>query len=204
MDHDVDGVGRRGAGKSTLLKALLGFVPPDGGAGSLSVFGLDVAERSLKIRARLGYMPESDAHFPGLNAIALAQALVHDPDLLFLDEPTNGMDPKGRAEMLDLIRDLAQRKGVNVIVSSHVLPDVEAACDNVVRRAGPPTAAERADAGGCLRPRGGRVLTRPCRFTITVTPVTPEHGVPRGARGDRSVRWCSSCRVPCRTEALSS
>ena len=47
--------------------------------------------------------------------IKLAQALVHDPDLLFLDEPTNGMDPKGRDEMLELVRDLAHNKGVNLI-----------------------------------------------------------------------------------------
>jgi ABC-2 type transport system ATP-binding protein len=64
--------------------------------------------------------------------IKLAQALVHDPDLLFLDEPTNGMDPKGRDEMLDLIRDLARNKNVNLILSSHLLPDVEYTCDHVV------------------------------------------------------------------------
>ena len=64
--------------------------------------------------------------------IKLAQALVHDPDLLFLDEPTNGMDPKGRDEMLELIRDLAHRKGVNLILSSHLLPDVEYVCDHLV------------------------------------------------------------------------
>jgi len=64
--------------------------------------------------------------------IKLAQALVHDPDLLFLDEPTNGMDPKGRDEMLELIRDIAHNKGLNLILSSHLLPDVEYACDHVV------------------------------------------------------------------------
>ena len=61
--------------------------------------------------------------------IKLAQALVHDPDLLFLDEPTNGMDPKGRDEMLELVRDLGHNKGVNLILSSHLLPDVEYTCD---------------------------------------------------------------------------
>jgi ABC-2 type transport system ATP-binding protein len=64
--------------------------------------------------------------------IKLAQALVHDPDLLFLDEPTNGMDPKGRDEMLALIRDLGHNKRVNLILSSHLLPDVEFTCDHVV------------------------------------------------------------------------
>jgi ABC-2 type transport system ATP-binding protein len=64
--------------------------------------------------------------------IKLAQALVHDPDLLFLDEPTNGMDPRGRDEMLDLVRDIARNKSINVILSSHLLPDVEHTCDHVV------------------------------------------------------------------------
>jgi len=64
--------------------------------------------------------------------IKLAQALVHDPELLFLDEPTNGMDPKGRDEMLDLIRDLAHTKGISLILSSHLLPDVEYVCDHVI------------------------------------------------------------------------
>ena len=64
--------------------------------------------------------------------IKLAQALVHDPDLLFLDEPTNGMDPKGREEMLELILDIARNKGMNVILSSHLLPDVEHTCDHVM------------------------------------------------------------------------
>jgi ABC-2 type transport system ATP-binding protein len=172
-------LGPNGAGKSTLLKALLGFLKPE--TGTMAVLGLDVATSPLEIRARLGYMPESDAHIPGMNAVSfvaycgqlaglpaadamqrahevlyyvglgearyrnletystgmkqrikLAQALVHDPDLLFLDEPTNGMDPKGRDEMLELIRDLAHNKNVNLILSSHLLPDVEYTCDHVV------------------------------------------------------------------------
>jgi len=64
--------------------------------------------------------------------IKLAQALVHGPGILFLDEPTNGLDPKGRMEMLALIRDLARRKGVNVVLSSHLLRDVEETCTSVV------------------------------------------------------------------------
>jgi ABC-2 type transport system ATP-binding protein len=162
-----------------MIKALLGFIVPD--QGRMRILGLDVAVSSLEIRARVGYMPESDAHIPGMNAVSfvaycgelaglprvdamqrahevlfyvglgearyrnvetystgmkqrikLAQALVHDPDLLFLDEPTNGMDPRGRDEMLELVRDLAHHKGVSLVLSSHVLPDVEYACDDVV------------------------------------------------------------------------
>jgi ABC-2 type transport system ATP-binding protein len=62
----------------------------------------------------------------------LAQALVHDPDLLLLDEPTNGLDPKGREEMLTLIHDVATRRGMSLILCSHLLRDVERVCENVV------------------------------------------------------------------------
>ncbi|HBP20366.1 MAG TPA: hypothetical protein DEA08_21565 [Planctomycetes bacterium] len=64
--------------------------------------------------------------------VKLAQALVHDPELVFLDEPTNGLDPKARLEMLRLIRELAHERGVTVVLSTHLLPDVEAICDEVV------------------------------------------------------------------------
>jgi ABC-2 type transport system ATP-binding protein len=64
--------------------------------------------------------------------IKLAQALVHGPKLLFLDEPTNGLDPAGRDDMLRLIRDISHGKGVNVVVSSHLLPDIERTCDQVI------------------------------------------------------------------------
>src|SRR3954467_6559380 len=172
-------LGPNGAGKSTMIKTLLGFLVPE--RGRMRVLGLDVAASPLEIRARVGYMPENDAHIPGMNAVSfvaycgelaglprvdamqrahevlfyvglgearyrtvetystgmkqrlkLAQALVHDPDLLLLDEPTNGMDPKGREEMLALVYDLGHRKSINLIVSSHLLPDVEYACDEVV------------------------------------------------------------------------
>lgn len=64
--------------------------------------------------------------------IKLAQALVHGPKLLFLDEPTNGLDPAGRDDMLKLVRDVSHGKGINVMVSSHLLPDIERTCDNVI------------------------------------------------------------------------
>ncbi len=64
--------------------------------------------------------------------LKLASAIVHDPRLLILDEPTNGMDPAGRQDILDLARDLAHNKGMSVLFSSHLLPDVEAVCDYVM------------------------------------------------------------------------
>ncbi len=68
--------------------------------------------------------------------LKLASAIVHDPKLLILDEPTNGMDPAGRVEVLELARDLAQNKDMSVLFSSHLLPDVESVCDHVLVLAG--------------------------------------------------------------------
>jgi ABC-2 type transport system ATP-binding protein len=62
----------------------------------------------------------------------LAQAIVHHPKLLLLDEPTTGLDPRAREEMLHLIRDIAHGKGIDVLLSTHILPDVEAVCDHVI------------------------------------------------------------------------
>ena len=64
--------------------------------------------------------------------LKLASAIVHDPRLLILDEPTNGMDPAGREELLELTRDLARNKGMSLLFSSHLLPDVESVCDYVM------------------------------------------------------------------------
>ena len=64
--------------------------------------------------------------------LRMAQSLVHDPELIFLDEPTNGLDPKGRDEVLQLIRDLAHVHGKSIVLCSHLLPDVESVCDHVV------------------------------------------------------------------------
>ncbi len=64
--------------------------------------------------------------------VKLAQAMVHDPQLYVFDEPTTGLDPRGRAEMLSLVGKIAASQGRNVILSSHLLPDVESICRYVV------------------------------------------------------------------------
>lgn len=64
--------------------------------------------------------------------VKLAQALVHDPVLILLDEPTAGLDPTGRTEMLNLIRRIAREFGISVVLSTHLMQDVERTCDNIV------------------------------------------------------------------------
>ncbi len=64
--------------------------------------------------------------------LKLAQALVHDPRLLFLDEPTSNLDPQGRKDILELIVDIISRKDIHVVISSHILSDIESVCARVV------------------------------------------------------------------------
>jgi ABC-2 type transport system ATP-binding protein len=64
--------------------------------------------------------------------VKLAQALVHDPDIVFLDEPTNGLDPSGREHILSLIASLWRELGITVVMSSHLLHDIERVCDRVI------------------------------------------------------------------------
>jgi ABC-2 type transport system ATP-binding protein len=64
--------------------------------------------------------------------VKLAQSIVHDPDLVFLDEPTAGMDPQGREEMLELVERIYRSLGISVVFSSHILEDIERVCDYVV------------------------------------------------------------------------
>ena len=74
-----------------------------------------------------------DSYSTGMKQrLKLASALSHDPKLLILDEPTNGMDPKGREELIEMSRDLTRNKGMSLIFSSHLLPDVEAVCEFVM------------------------------------------------------------------------
>jgi ABC-2 type transport system ATP-binding protein len=64
--------------------------------------------------------------------LKLAQAIVHDPRLLFLDEPTSNLDPQGRKEILELILDISSKKDIQVLLSSHILSDIETICPFVV------------------------------------------------------------------------
>lgn len=64
--------------------------------------------------------------------VKLAQALVHDPAFVFLDEPTAGLDPMGREEMLTLIRKTHREFGISVLLSSHLMADVERTCDRII------------------------------------------------------------------------
>jgi ABC-2 type transport system ATP-binding protein len=133
------------------IRQAVGFVPEDeclfpavsgvefvAYAGELAgMKSKDAMQRSHEVLNYVGlgearYRPVESYSTGMKQRLKLASAIVHDPKLLILDEPTNGMDPAGRQEMLELARDLSRHKGMSLLFSSHLLPDVEAVCDHVL------------------------------------------------------------------------
>lgn len=133
------------------VRALIGYMPegdavmPELTALQYATFagelcGLPRAEATARAHQVLHYVGLGEARYRRLGSystgmkqrVRLAQALVGDPKLLLLDEPTSGLDPRGRDEMLQLILDIPSRTGASVILSTHILPDVEKVCDQVV------------------------------------------------------------------------
>src|SRR6202011_2392903 len=138
-------------GRRLDIRQAVGFAPEDeclfpGVAGIESVAyagelcGMSWKNAMQRAHEVLNYVGLGEARYRAVESystgmkqrLKLASAIVHDPRLLILDEPTNGMDPAGREELLELCRDLSRNKGMSLIFSSHLLPDVEAVCDYVV------------------------------------------------------------------------
>ncbi|MCD6457847.1 MAG: ABC transporter ATP-binding protein [Thermoproteales archaeon] len=161
-------LGRNGAGKSTLIHVLMGTVLPTSGKGT--VLGYDIVKESLKIREKVGFMPEGLGFYEDLTAeqnlmaiarliglkkptesvreclklvglweyrqrkygemstgmrqrLGIAQALLKDPELLVLDEPTSGVDPDGAREFRRLIQEL-NKQGRTIFISTHLLYEI--------------------------------------------------------------------------------
>jgi len=128
-------------------------LPPDQTAADFVGYAAELAglttraarQRASDVLGLVGLHEERFRHMGGFSTgmkqrAKLAQAIVHDPDLVLLDEPTAGLDPEGREEMLQLIGRL-DGFGINAVVSSHVLTDIERTCQWVVML----------DGGGVLR-----------------------------------------------------
>lgn len=134
-----------------LIRQLIGYMPEDdciipglSGLGMVQFAGElcgmskeDARERAHEVLFLVGLEEARyrrvEAYSSGMRQrIKLAQAMVHDPKLLFLDEPTSGMDPKGRQEMLDLIKTITSSVDISIVLASHILSDVERTCDRIV------------------------------------------------------------------------
>jgi ABC-2 type transport system ATP-binding protein len=120
-------------------------LPPDVSATELVVHlarmsGLPrtaARERAADVLRHVGLYEERYRAIGGYSTgmkqrVKLAQALVHDPRMVLLDEPTNGLDPVGRDEMLALIRRIGEDFGISVLLTSHLLGEIERICDHVV------------------------------------------------------------------------
>jgi ABC-2 type transport system ATP-binding protein len=94
-------------------------------------------ERTAEILRLVGLFEERYREMRGYSTgmrqrVKLAQALVHDPSLVLLDEPTNGLDPAGRDQMLDLVARIGREFGISILMSSHLLAEIERVCDHLV------------------------------------------------------------------------
>ena len=152
---DVPLGGDRDARDNWRLRRLIGFMPEADAlvpglkgieyvalAGEL--YGMPRKQALRRAHEVLTYLDLDEARYrvvedysAGMKQRAkLAQALIHDPPVLLLDEPTSGLDPSGRDKMLNLIRELGSLHGKSIIVSTHLLADVQAVCERVVIIAG--------------------------------------------------------------------
>jgi ABC-2 type transport system ATP-binding protein len=94
-------------------------------------------ERTAETLRHVGLFEERYREMAGYSTgmkqrVKLAQALVHDPRVVFLDEPTNGLDPAGRDEMLDLVRRTGKEFGIAILMASHLLGEIERVCEQLI------------------------------------------------------------------------
>ena len=118
-------LGRNGAGKTTTMKMLLGLTKPTSGEvrirDALDLVGLPYKDKKLFSQYSLGMKQR----------LAIALAIMHDPELLILDEPINGLDPIGIAEVRSFIRELCDTGGKTILISSHILSEISLLADDI-------------------------------------------------------------------------
>jgi len=168
-------LGPNGAGKSTLMKIITCYLQQD--SGKVQVCKLDTLEEDLKVKSRIGYLPENNPLYTDMyikeyllfvgnlykinnlkmrvdeiiqqtgltpeqgkkisqlskgykQRVGLAAALIHNPDILILDEPTTGLDPNQLVEIRSLIKEIGKNK--TVLLSTHIMQEVDKICNRLI------------------------------------------------------------------------
>ena len=168
-------LGPNGAGKSTSMKIITCFIPQT--QGKVKVCGLDVNDEPIKVKRKVGYLPEHNPLYLDMyvkeyllflarlhkvkkkkervaemiksvglemeqhkkigalskgyrQRVGLAQAMLHNPEVLILDEPTSGLDPNQLVEIRELIKTFGKDK--TILLSTHIMQEVEAICDRII------------------------------------------------------------------------
>jgi ABC-2 type transport system ATP-binding protein len=148
-------LGPNGAGKTTTMRIILGLLKPT--SGRALVFGKELGDND-DLRRRVGVLLENDGLYERLSAyenlnfvglsdrqndevgvfskgmkrrLALARSIIHDPDVLFYDEPSAGLDPEAQKMVRDLILRLAKEKGRTIFLNSHDLDEVQRVCSKI-------------------------------------------------------------------------
>jgi len=168
-------LGPNGAGKSTLMKIITCYLEQD--SGKVQVCDLDTVEQNLKVKAKIGYLPEHNPLYTDMyikeyltfvgriykvqnlnnriteiiqqtgltdeqskkigelskgfkQRVGLAAALIHNPEILILDEPTTGLDPNQLVEIRNLIKEVGENK--TVMLSTHIMQEVDKMCNRVI------------------------------------------------------------------------
>ena len=205
-------LGPNGAGKSTTMKMLLGLVHPTGGSVELLGHTLN-EENRIGLLRQTGSLIESPSGYLHLTSAAnrkvgqyslgmkqrlgIATALLGSPKLLILDEPTNGLDPAGIQEMRSLIAAMPESTGATVLISSHLLGEMEQMVSQVgilnhgkLLFEGPLAALQRHARGGVLlrvldaqravavlQAQGIRAVTRPVQPDTLELPPMPDEAL---------------------------
>jgi len=142
-------IGANGAGKSTLIKMLTTLLPPT--SGSATVAGYDIVTQPAEVRRHIGYVPQllsADGSLTGyenmllhhlagqysggmIRRLEIAQSFLHRPTVLFLDEPTVGLDPGARETVWEHVLDLRDKFDRTMIVTSHHMDEIDEFCDRI-------------------------------------------------------------------------